>query len=66
MPSIEGGYEPSKLGCVRSQVEASERTGGREANTLLHTGLPILTVATRGNQSGNARNAPLMRSGDCA
>lgn len=61
MPLIEGEYEPSTMGWVRNQVETYERTGGREANTLLNTGLPIIIVTTRGNKSGKVRKTPLMR-----
>ena len=61
MPSIEGEYEPSTMGWVRNQVETYERTGGREANTLLDTGMPIIIVTTRGNKSGKVRKTPLMR-----
>lgn len=61
MPSIEGEYEPSTWAWVRNQVETYERTGGREANTLLDTGLPIIIVTTRGNKSGKVRKTPLMR-----
>jgi deazaflavin-dependent oxidoreductase (nitroreductase family) len=61
MPLIEGEYEPSTMGWVRKQVETYERTGGREANTLLNTGLPIIIVTTRGNKSGKVRKTPLMR-----
>ncbi len=61
MPSIEGEYEPSTWGWVRDQVETYERTGGREANTLGNTGLPIIIITTRGNKSGKVRKTPLMR-----
>ena len=61
MPSIEGEYGPSTMGWVRDQVETYERTGGREANTLGNTGLPIIIVTTRGNKSGKVRKTPLMR-----
>ena len=64
MPLIEGEYEPSTMGWVRNQVETYERTGGREANTLLDTGLPIIIVTTRGNKSGKVRKSPLMRVND--
>ena len=37
---IEGDYEPSTSGWVRDQVEAYERSGGQEANTLRDTGMP--------------------------
>src|SRR3954469_16537654 len=35
--TLEGEYEESPAGWVRDQVEAYERSGGREANTLLDT-----------------------------
>ena len=54
-------YEPSPWQWVRDQVETYERTGGREANTLRDTGLPIIIVTTRGNKSGAVRKMPLMR-----
>lgn len=61
MPPIEGEYEPSPMRWVREQVETYERTGGREANTLLDTGLPIIIVTTRGKESGKVRKSPVMR-----
>jgi deazaflavin-dependent oxidoreductase (nitroreductase family) len=57
----EGEYAPSPWSWVRDQVETYERTGGREANTLLDTGLPIIIVTTLGNRTGNIRKTPLMR-----
>jgi F420H(2)-dependent quinone reductase len=54
-------YEPSPWQWVRDQVETYDRTGGREANTLLDTGLPIIIVTTRGNKTGKFRKTPLMR-----
>ena len=59
--SLEGEYEPSPAKWVRDQVEAYERSGGTEANTLRDTGLPIIIVTTRGNKSGKLRKTPLMR-----
>jgi len=59
--TLEGEYEPSPTAWVREQVEAYERSGGQEANTLRDTGLPIILVTTRGNQSGKLRKTPLMR-----
>ncbi|MGZ4711021.1 MAG: nitroreductase family deazaflavin-dependent oxidoreductase [Acidimicrobiales bacterium] len=59
--SLRGEYEPSPQQWVRDQVEAYEASGGREANTLLDTGLPIIVVTTRGNKSGKLRKTPLMR-----
>ncbi len=58
---IEGEYEPSSLDWVRDQVEAYERTGGKEANTLHDTGLPVIIVTTRGARSGKVRKLALMR-----
>ena len=58
---LEGEYEPSTAGWVRDQVERYEATGGREANTLRDTGLPIAIFWNRGVKSGNVRKTPLMR-----
>ena len=58
---LQGEYEPSTQGWVRDQVERYEATGGREANTLRDTGLPIAVFWTRGARSGNVRKQPLMR-----
>ena len=58
---LDGEYEPSPAQWVRDQVEAYERSGGAEANTLLDTGLPIIIVTTRGNKTGKLRKTPLMR-----
>ena len=60
MPLI-GEYEPSAAAWVRNQVEQYERTGGREANTLRDTGIPIVVVTTRGVKSGKLRKNPVMR-----
>lgn len=59
--SNAGEYEPSPWEWVRDQVETYERTGGREANTLRDTGLPVVIVTTRGNKTGRVRKTPLMR-----
>ena len=59
--TLDADYEASPWGWVRDQVEAYERSGGREANTLRDTGLPILVVTTRGNKTGKMRKTPLMR-----
>jgi deazaflavin-dependent oxidoreductase (nitroreductase family) len=58
---LDGEYEPSPSAWVRDQVEAYERSGGREGNTLLDTGMPVVIVTTRGNRSGKLRKTPLMR-----
>ena len=59
--TIEGEYVPSAAAWVRDQVEAYERSGGKEANTLRETGIPIIVVTMRGNKSGNVRKIALMR-----
>ena len=59
--TLEGEYEPSTWQWVRDQVETYERTGGREANTLRDTGLPIIIVTTRGRKTGKLRKTALMR-----
>ena len=59
--ALEGEYVPSPWQWVRDQVDTYERTGGREANTLLDTGLPIVIVTTRGNKSRTLRKTALMR-----
>jgi len=58
---LEGEYEPSAQQWVRDQVERYEATGGREANTLRDTGLPIAVFWTRGAKSGKVRKNALMR-----
>jgi deazaflavin-dependent oxidoreductase (nitroreductase family) len=59
--SLTGEYEPSPAKWVRDQVEAYERSGGAEANTLRDTGLPIIVVTIQGNKSGKIRKIALMR-----
>lgn len=58
---LQGEYEPSSANWVREQVERYEATGGREADTLRDTGLPIVIVSTRGATSGKVRKLGLMR-----
>jgi F420H(2)-dependent quinone reductase len=58
---LEGEYVPSPAAWVREQIEAYERSGGREANTLRDTGIPIIVVTMRGNKTGNVRKIALMR-----
>jgi deazaflavin-dependent oxidoreductase (nitroreductase family) len=58
---LEGTYEPSPSDWVRDQVEAYERSSGREANTLRDTGIPIVVVTTVGNKTGKVRKSPVMR-----
>ena len=59
--TLQGEYIPSAAGWVRDQVEAYERSGGREANTLRDSGIPVIIVTMRGNKSGNIRKIALMR-----
>jgi deazaflavin-dependent oxidoreductase (nitroreductase family) len=59
--SLDGEYEPSPAQWVRDQVAEYEASGGKEANTLRDTGLPVVIVTTRGNKSGKIRKTPLMR-----
>lgn len=59
--NLEGEYAPNTWEWVREQVDAYERSGGTEANTLRDTGLPIIVVTTRGHRSGKLRKTPLMR-----
>ncbi|NND75744.1 MAG: nitroreductase family deazaflavin-dependent oxidoreductase [Ilumatobacter sp.] len=58
---LQGEYEPSTWDWVREQVETYERTGGREANTLRETGIPIVIITSRGAKSGKLRKFALMR-----
>jgi deazaflavin-dependent oxidoreductase (nitroreductase family) len=58
---LTGDYEPSALAWVRDQVETYEATGGREANTLRESGIPIVIITCRGATSGKIRKFALMR-----
>jgi len=58
---LEGEYQPSPEKWVRDQVEAYERSGGREANTLPGRPEPVVVYTTRGAKSGKVRKNPLMR-----
>jgi len=59
--TLHGEYVPSAAAWVREQVDAYERSGGQEANTLRDTGLPVVIVSMRGNKSGTVRKIALMR-----
>ena len=59
--AIQGEYEPSTREWVRDQIEAYERSGGKEANTLRDTGIPIIVVTMIGRTSGKVRKIGLMR-----
>ena len=58
---ITGEYEPSTSSWVAEQVEAYESSGGKEASTLLDTGIPIIIVTMMGAKSGKVRKIGLMR-----
>jgi F420H(2)-dependent quinone reductase len=58
---LEGVYEPSPAEWVRSQVEEYEDSGGKRANTLRDTGIPIIVVTSRGRRTGKIRKNPVMR-----
>ena len=58
---LTGEYEPSTSEWVRDQVEAFEASDGREANTLMDTGMPIVVVTNRGASSGKLRKTPVMK-----
>jgi F420H(2)-dependent quinone reductase len=62
--TLEGEYVPSPAQWVRDQVDAYERSGGQEANTLRDTGLPVIIVTMRGSKSGKIRKIALMRVAD--
>jgi deazaflavin-dependent oxidoreductase (nitroreductase family) len=59
--TLKGEYDPSPAQWVRDQVDAYERSGGQEANTLRETGLPVIIVTLRGNKTGKVRKIALMR-----
>jgi F420H(2)-dependent quinone reductase len=59
--ALEGKYVPSPADWVREQVAAYEASGGKEANTLRDTGIPIIVVTMLGNKSGDVRKIALMR-----
>jgi len=61
MTTLQGDYEPSPWDWVRDQVAAYEASGGKQANTLMDTDMPIIVVATRGAKSGKVRKFGLMR-----
>jgi F420H(2)-dependent quinone reductase len=59
--TVDGEYEPSPSEWVRNQVAEYEASGGKRANTLLDTGMPVIILTSRGNKSGKIRKTPLMR-----
>lgn len=58
---LTGDYEPSTLEWVRDQVATYEATGGREANTLRDTGIPVVIITSIGASSAKLRKFALMR-----
>jgi deazaflavin-dependent oxidoreductase (nitroreductase family) len=46
---------------VREQVEAYERSDGKEAATLRDTDMAVIVVTSRGAKSGKLRKNPVMR-----
>jgi deazaflavin-dependent oxidoreductase (nitroreductase family) len=56
-----GEYEPSTRAWVREQVAEYEASGGRRANTLRDTGLPVIVLTARGARTGKVRKFALMR-----
>ena len=61
MTTLQGEYEPSPWEWVRDQVSEYEASGGRRANMLRDTDMPIVGVTTRGAKSGKLRKNPVMR-----
>ena len=57
-------YIPSTTDWVREQVEVYDSSGGTQGTTLRDTGLPVIIVTNRGNQTGAIRKTPLMRVRD--
>ena len=57
-------YIPSTADWVREQMEIYEGSGGTQGTTLRDTGLPVIIVTNRGNQTGAIRKTPLMRVRD--
>ena len=47
-----------------SRVELYEGSGGTDGTTLRDSGLPVIIVTNRGNQTGAIRKTPLMRVKD--
>jgi deazaflavin-dependent oxidoreductase (nitroreductase family) len=60
--TLQGEYEPSAAQWVRDQVEAYERSGGKEANILRgNPEWPIVVITSVGVKSGKLRKNPVMR-----
>jgi len=61
---LTGEYGPSTSDWARSQAEAYEASGGREAATLGDSDMPIIVLTTLGAKSGLLRKTALMRVTD--
>jgi len=57
-------YIASPRDWVREQVELYESSGGTQGTTLRDTGLPVIVVTNKGNQTGAVRKTPLMKVKD--
>ena len=57
-------YIPSTAEWVRDQVELYESSGGTQGTTLRDSGLPVIVVTNKGNQTEAIRKTPLMRVKD--
>jgi F420H(2)-dependent quinone reductase len=60
--TLNAQYEPSPEQHIRDQVDAYERSGGTEGNTMM--GKPVIILTTVGAKSGKLRKTPLMRVED--
>lgn len=58
---MSGEYVPSTWDWVAEQVDAFEASDGREANTLMDTGIPIVVMTMTGHRTGAIRKVPVMR-----
>ena len=56
--AVEGTYVPSPAGWVGTRWRRYERSGGREANTLRDTGLPVIVVTMRGRKWAACARSP--------
>ena len=53
-------YIPTPVKWVRDQIELYESSGGTKGTTLMETGLPVIIVTHKGNQTGAIRKTALM------
>jgi F420H(2)-dependent quinone reductase len=58
---LSGERVPNPVAWVQDQIERYQASGGREANTLRDTGIPIILITARGRRSGTLRTFALMR-----